>query len=1122
MKQLKLEVLFGGKNQLSPALKAILGSSNAASAALKKTKDEIKSLNNQQKKIDGYNKQKKAVQDQSKALNDLQVKIKSLRQQMQTNPSDALTKEFNQSVKKAQSLKQQFERNRVELQRMRTELHSSGLSTNRLADHQVRLRTQLGQANKAMLEQEQRLKRMRTLQDGYQNSISKARSTAMYGAGAAASGVGALYLMNRPISESKRVDVEGNRIYALGLGDKVSQDAIKFAQGMKTFGTSIHDNMELMRDGITVFSDLHHAEMVAPTLAKMKFSNKAMFGHEKGEENERVFMDMLKVIELRGGLKDEKAFLDQANKIQQVIAATGGRVQANEWLNAIKTGGIAVKGQSDEALYYKMESIVQEWGGFRYGTAAMSAYQNIYQGRTTKRAANNMQRLGLIEDPSKLKHDKAGQIAFLDVGAIKGADLFRKDQFAWMEEVLLPQLAKKGITTKDQVLDTIGSIFTNRTASNLFGDMYLQRDIINKSAKMNAGADNIDKLYDKATNTAAGKELEAKAKLHDAYLRFGETILPVYSSALEYAASAFQKFTGWMEQNPTYAKAFGVGLIAIAASLVAIGGALVVFSPLILSMLSLRLIMASTAAGGSAMGKAFSKIPSVFGVLKAAFLGVGRAFLWLGRLLLANPIVLAITAIATAAYLIYKNWDSLKPFFIGLWTSVKAIFKTAGSAISNIFQSMWGGLATFVGGIWNKVKAVFQSGIDFVKGIIQSVDKTFADNPLLTVLFPFIGIPRVIIANWSSISGFFAQIWNTVTNIITANVTAIGNFISTGFTAITSFFTAVWTVASNFISVIWQGISSTISTSVTFIFTVISTVFNSVKNYLSGVWNTVKLIVSSAWKGICTVFAVISPLPYIKAAFQTVFDFLAGLYGRMMSLGLNIIQGLTDGIKSGFQKLKSTWTDINNFMPDFMKKRMDIHSPSRVMAALGGHIISGLGVGLDKNFPHLRDQFARVITLFNPNLNPTAAMIDVIPMLKIDQNLPDLKARFEPFLKVFQPITNAVAATVDVIPALNIDKNFPELKAKFEHVLKLFNPDLAAAISKIDVTPALNKVKPTPSISPPSKSNHFSIEGDTITIHIPQVPGQSMQQLEAMLENMLNRREQQKFARARSQFRDQE
>lgn len=82
----------------------------------------------------------------------------------------------------------------------------------------------------------------------------------------------------------------------------------------------------------------------------MKFANEAMFGNEHGQENERKFMDMLKVIELRNGLKSEAAFKNQANIIQQVITATGGRVQAGEWLNAIKTGGVAVKGLTNEAF----------------------------------------------------------------------------------------------------------------------------------------------------------------------------------------------------------------------------------------------------------------------------------------------------------------------------------------------------------------------------------------------------------------------------------------------------------------------------------------------------------------------------------------------------------------------------------------------------------------------------------------------------------------------------------------------------------------------------------------------------------------------------------------------------
>ncbi|HCA5293431.1 phage tail tape measure protein [Acinetobacter baumannii] len=664
-------------------------------AILKKTSAEIKELNAQQRKVENYRSLQSAIGKTTEALKKYRDEYKLIKDQSKTgNLSEEQVKQMKSLEQAIRRTNATFKQQTAELSSVTRDLNVAGMNLNRLAEDEIRLKQRTHQATMELNQQQQALQRLNRAQQQYHRYSNFARNGAAAGMTAGFGGVGLLYSMRQPINESKRVDVESNRIAALGLGEDVTRKAVKYAEAMDTFGTSILDNMTLLRDGLTIFSDLHHAEMVAPTLAKMKFSNQAMFGHEKGEENERAFMDMLKVIELRGGLKSEKAFQDQANKIQQVITATGGRVQGSEWLNAIKTGGIAVKGLTDEALYYKMESIVQEWGGNRFGTAAMSAYQNIYQGRTTKRAANNMLKLGLIDDQSKLKHDKTGQISYLDVGAIKGAEIFKKDQFAWMEQILLPTLAKNGITEKSDVLDAIGSIFTNRTASSLFSDMYLQRDIINKSAKMNAGADNIDQLYGKASNTTAGKEYEAKAKLHDAYLKFGRTILPIYTKAIEIATNATQAFTAWMDKNPAAAKALGTGLIIVATSLVMIGGALVVLSPLLLGMASLRLVMTSLSMGGTVLTSVFSKLPAVFSLLKMAFMGVGQAFLFIGRLMLANPIGLAITAIAVGAYLIYKNWEPIKGFFEGIWGSVKTAFNGGITGVSALIIN-WSPIGLF-------------------------------------------------------------------------------------------------------------------------------------------------------------------------------------------------------------------------------------------------------------------------------------------------------------------------------------------------------------------------------------------------------------------------------------------
>ncbi len=43
-------------------------------------------------------------------------------------------------------------------------------------------------------------------------------------------------------------------------------------------------------------------------------------------------------------------------------------------------------------------------------------------------------------------------------------------------------------------------------------------------------------------------------------------------------------------------------------------------------------------------------------------------------MLLANPILLALTGIALTAYLIYQHWEPVKAFFSRLWDAVTQVF----------------------------------------------------------------------------------------------------------------------------------------------------------------------------------------------------------------------------------------------------------------------------------------------------------------------------------------------------------------------------------------------------------------------------------------------------------------
>src|SRR5450830_2180404 len=638
-------------------------------------------------------------------------------------------------------------------------MHQSGISTKNLVSTQSALKVSIASSNAELSNQQRKLAALTAQQErtaAARQRRDKLQSTAstlaVAGAGATATGAAMAAPVGMGIKEAKHYQLESARVTALGLGKNASADAVKFARDLKTYGTSKTENLELVRDAMSIFGDLHHAEMVAPTMAKMKFANNAFFGEEKGHENVSKFMDMMKVIELRGGTGSVEAFDGQANMVQKVISATGGRVGPTEWLNFIKTGGIAAKIMDDKSFYYQMEPLVQEVGGHRAGTALMSGYSNLYQGRTTKRAAQNLDSLGLIGDLTKVQHDKVGQVATLGPGALLGSDIFRRSQFEWLEKVLLPQLAKKGITDPKKFEDIIGGLFSTRTAGNQFLDMFKQRIQMHKNAKLNEGAYDIEQIYDLGKKQAGGAELEATARLANLKLTMGEKILPLYAQGLEMAISAITRLNAFMERNPTVAKVMITAFAVLA-------GLLLVLGPLMLGIAALIGPYAMLHVMFAKMGVTGGVLTPIMRGLGGAFMWAGRAVLWLGRALLMNPIGIAITVIAGAAFLIYKYWEPIKAFFGGLWSSVKEAFAGGFTGINSLIADWsplglfyrafagvlgWFGvalparftdfaadirgrfskglapLAGFFTGIWSQIKTAFAGGIGGVSALIAN------------------------------------------------------------------------------------------------------------------------------------------------------------------------------------------------------------------------------------------------------------------------------------------------------------------------------------------------------------------------------------------------------------------
>lgn len=530
-----------------------------------------------------------------------------------------------------------------------------------------------------------------------------------------AGGLGIAAMFKAPLDEAKKFQNEVERFRSLGLGDKVTSDAVKFASGMDTYGTSIRENLGLLRDAQTVFGDFHEAQMVVPLLSKMKFANAALYGDEGGAMKDRAFMDMLKVIEMRGGLASKEAFYSQANMIQQVQTATGGRVGANEYLNFIKTGGVAAKGMKDANFYYNMEPLIQEMGGFRVGTGLMSGYQNLVQGRTTARAANELMRIGML-DPKMVDYDKAGRIKQIKPGAVKGTELMVESPYEWMKTVMLPAFASKGITERQAILNEIGAIFTNRTASNLYSTMYTQMANIDKNIKLNAGAAGIDELEKNAKNTLSGKQIEFGSKWRDLMLNLGAVVLPLAIKALDKLNPALKDLSIWMNDNQGKVKGFAYALLGLSTFLIT-GG---LINMLIAAGRGFFLLgQAMVLFGSKALAPLVPWLARMGTYIIMFVVNLGRA-------LLMNPIGLTITAIAAAAFLLWNNWKEISGALKLMWTDMKTGFvKLFNGDIGGAFKSF---ALVFLTG-WQTIFNTLIAGANLILPASMQIQKTtFADD----------------------------------------------------------------------------------------------------------------------------------------------------------------------------------------------------------------------------------------------------------------------------------------------------------------------------------------------------------------------------------------------------------
>jgi hypothetical protein len=535
-------------------------------------------------------------------------------------------------------------------------------------------------------------------------SIAK---TAAMGGVLIGGGLGGLALLKGPLDEAKKYQAELARFASLGFGSKINAQADAYAQGMRTIGTSTRENMTLVSDAMAVFKDLGHAEMAAPIMAKMKFANAALFG-ESGGARDAKFMDLLKVIEFRGGLSSDAEFARQANFAQKVIAGSRGRVDATAMLQALKTGGVALSRRGNEQFYLGGEPLIQEFGGSRYGTAAMSIYQNLVQSRGTVTAQQELYRLGLL-DPSKVTFNKLGALKKALPGSFQGSTILENEgELALLQKVLLPAFAAHGITSPEAITREFGMILGNRTGSGLMARIFQQQPTLLKQIAANRNAFGINQMVSAAAGTATGKEADLLAKEATLKLKIGQIILPYYVRGLELAAKALERINAFVSAHPQLTK-FAIEGFALVSVLAVIGGSLTMVVAGFRGLLLLRGV--GTALRWLMLGLGPRQI-GLIGYFARGLMLVGRSFA--GLLVAMGSVGWVILGIGAVALLVWHNWKEIKAALGVIWSDIK------GAVIALFHGDILGALKLFGHAMALGFQTIFNTVISGLNSILPA------------------------------------------------------------------------------------------------------------------------------------------------------------------------------------------------------------------------------------------------------------------------------------------------------------------------------------------------------------------------------------------------------------------
>ncbi|ELN1701365.1 phage tail tape measure protein, partial [Escherichia coli] len=545
----------------------------------------------------------------------------------------------------------------------------------------------------------------------------------------------------------------------------------------------------------------------------------------------------------------------------------------------------------------------------------------------------------------------------------------------------------KNDTARDEALQALAKNFG---LGDMFADMQVMAFIrpmlanMDRYREIRAGAlraadnDLLASAYDQRLKSPLEATKTLMVSSRDLAITLGDQLAPSFISLTQELLPLIQGAKHWVAAHPQFVSgAFKLISALLAIKIATVGlklGLNLLISPFVSVWKNAVLLRTNWHRLTTALGEGgklrwlvtgFSRLTSgglklskvLAGSLVRGFMSAARAVLWIGRALMMNPIGLVITAVAAAAYLIYRNWGAVSGWFKQRWADIQEAFNGGivgtGKLLINwspaglLYKAFAAALKYF--GVALPAKFTDFGG-HLIDGLINGIKSKWGS------------LKSSVTGMGDSISSWFKQRWADIQEAFNGGIVGTGKLLINwspagllykAFAAALKYFGVTLPAKfTDFGGHLIDGLINGIKNKWGSLKSSVTGMGDSISSWFKQCWADIQEAFNGGIAGTGKLLINWSPAGLLYKAFAAALKYLGvDLPAKFTDFGGHLVDGLINGIKNKWESLKSSVTGMGDSISGWFSEKLGIHSPSRVFMGFGDNIAQGAAIGLQRTTP---------------------------------------------------------------------------------------------------------------------------------------------------------------------------